>query len=54
LISRIELAAAFLAAALSHGYDSGEETGGSGPNVFALAEQLVLRRAREMYTQKSA
>jgi hypothetical protein len=54
LITRIELAAALLAAALSHGYESGEETGGSGPNVFALAEQLVVRRAREIYAQDSA
>jgi hypothetical protein len=56
LITRIELAAALLAAALSHGYESGDETGegSSGPAVFALAEQLVVRRAREIYAQDSA
>jgi hypothetical protein len=51
LITRIELAAALLASTLSHGYTSGDETGGGGPNVFALAEQLVVRRAREIYGQ---
>ncbi|HEY7084536.1 MAG TPA: hypothetical protein VH519_06940 [Hyphomicrobiaceae bacterium] len=54
LITRIELAAIFLASALSHGYTSGDETGGSGPNVFALAGELVVRRAREIYAQDSA
>lgn len=54
LITRIELAAVFLASALSHGYTSGDETGGGGPDVFALAEQLVVRRAREIYAQDSA
>jgi hypothetical protein len=53
LITRIELAAIFLASALSHGYASGDETGGSGPNVFALAGELVVRRAREIYAQDS-
>src|SRR5262249_39013054 len=56
LIARIELAAVFLASALSHGYTSGDEVGegASGPEVFALAEQLVVRRAREIYAQDSA
>ena len=54
LITRIELAAIFLASALSHGYTSGDETAGSGPNVFALAGELVVRRAREIYAQDSA
>jgi len=56
LITRIELAAVFVASALSHGYTSGDETGegSSGPAVFALAEQLVMRRAREIYAQDSA
>jgi hypothetical protein len=54
LITRIELAAVFLAAACSHGYTSGDEVGGGGPNVFALAEELVVRRAREIYAQDSA
>src|SRR5215467_9991923 len=41
LITRIELAAIFLASTLSHGYTSGDEVGerASGPEVFALAEQ---------------
>jgi len=56
LITRIELAAIFLASTLSHGYTSGDEVGerASGPEVFALAEQLVVRRAREIYAQDSA
>jgi hypothetical protein len=53
LITRIELAAIFLASTLAHGYTSGDETGGSGPNVFALAGELVVRRAREIYAQDS-
>src|SRR5262245_39782145 len=53
LITRIELAAVFLAAACSHGYTSGDEVGGGGPNVFALAEELVVKRAREIYAQDS-
>src|SRR5262245_38955005 len=48
LITRIELAAVFLASALSHGYTSGDVVGGGGPNVFALAGELVVRRAREI------
>ena len=52
VVTRIELAAALLAHACDHGYLSGEETeGGNGPSLFALTEQLVLRRAREMYAQ---
>jgi hypothetical protein len=56
LITRIELAAAFMASALSHGYTSGDETGmgATGPKIFALAEELVVRRAREIYAQDSA
>jgi hypothetical protein len=55
LMTRIELAAVFLASTLSHGYTSGDEVGegSSGPAVFALAEQLVVRRAREIYAQDS-
>jgi hypothetical protein len=56
LITRIELAAALLASACSHGYTSGDETGegASGPVVFALAEQLVVRRARELYVEEES
>jgi hypothetical protein len=55
LIARIELAAIFLASACSHGFTSGDEVGegANGPEVFALAEQLVVRRAREIYAQDS-
>jgi hypothetical protein len=55
LITRIELAAALLASACSHGYNSGHEIGeGSyAPKMFALVEQLVVRRAREIYAQDS-
>jgi hypothetical protein len=51
LVARIELAAALLAAACGHGYQSGDETGmgRDGPTLYALTEDLVLRRAREMY-----
>ena len=56
VVTRIELAAALLAAACEHGYVSGEETPGpgGGPDLFALTEQLVVRRAREIYAQGSA
>ena len=56
VVTRIELAACLLAAACEHGYESGEETEGrrEGPELFALTEQLVLRRAREIYAQGSA
>jgi hypothetical protein len=56
VVTRIELAACLLTAACEHGYESGEETEGrgEGPELFALTEQLVLRRAREIYAQGSA
>jgi hypothetical protein len=58
VVTRVELAAALLVSACEHGYQSGEEIpgpgGGGGPEVFALTEQLVLRRAREIYAQGSA
>ena len=46
----------FLAAACSHGYTSGGEVGehGDAPKMFALAEQLVVKRAREIYAQDGA
>ena len=50
VVTRIELAAALLASACDHAYISGEEDAqGDGPNLFALMEELVLRRAREIY-----
>jgi hypothetical protein len=56
VVTQIELAACLLAAACEHGYVSGEETPGpgGGPDLFALTEQLVVRRAREIYAQGSA
>jgi hypothetical protein len=55
LVTRIELAE-LLASACSHGYSSGQEVeqGGSGPAVFALTEQMVVKRAREIYAQGPA
>jgi hypothetical protein len=54
LFTRIELAAAFLASARSQGYRSADEVGGGRPNLFALAKELVVRRAHEIYAQYSA
>jgi len=52
VVTRVELVAALLASACDHAYTSGEEDAqGDGPNLFALTEELVLRRAREIYAQ---
>jgi len=52
VVTRVELAAALLASACDHAYISGEEDAqGDGPKLFALTEELVLRRAREIYAQ---
>ena len=52
VVTRIELAAVLLASACDHAYVSGEEDSkGDGPKLFALTEELVLRRAREIYAQ---
>jgi hypothetical protein len=53
VVTQIELAATLLASACEHGYISGEETGEGtdGPSIYALTEQLVLKRAREIYAQ---
>ena len=41
-----------LASACNHAYISGEDDAqGEGPNLLALTEELVLRRAREIYAQ---
>jgi hypothetical protein len=51
VVTRIELAAALLASACDHAYISGEEDAkGDGPKLFALTEELVPRRAREIYS----
>ena len=54
--ARIELAAAFLVTACSAAYDGAEATGlpGEGPSLYAKTEELVVRRAREIYAQGSA
>ena len=49
LVTRIELAAAFLASACELAFESAEQDG-RGPQLFALTEDLVLRRARELYS----
>jgi hypothetical protein len=52
VVTRIELAAALLCSACDHAYISGEEDAqGDGPKLFARTEELVLRRAREIYAQ---
>jgi hypothetical protein len=52
VVTRVELAAALLCSACDHAYISGEEDAqGDGPKLFALTEELVLRRAREIYAQ---
>jgi hypothetical protein len=52
VVTRVELAAALLCSACDHAYVSGEEDAqGDGPKLFALTEELVLRRAREIYGQ---
>ena len=49
IVTRIELAAAFLASACELAFESAEQDG-RGPQLFALTEDLVLRRARELYS----
>jgi hypothetical protein len=49
VVTKIELAAALLASACELAFESaGQE--GSGPQLFALTEDLVVRRARELYS----
>ena len=56
VVTRIELAAAFLVSACDHAFDSADATGaqGEGPNLFAMAEELVIKRARELYAKGPA
>ena len=56
VIVRIELAAAFLATACKIAFESAEAIGApsEGPNLYAKTEELVVRRAREIYAQGSA
>lgn len=54
LVTHIELAATIFAAALDHGYRAGEEMGdGEGVEAFETTVDLVVRRAREIYGQRS-
>jgi hypothetical protein len=53
-IAPIEERGMLMAAACEHGYASGEEDGERhGPGMFSLTEQLVVRRARDIYAQGS-
>ena len=56
LVARIEIAAAALATACAHAYDSAHGTGSpeSAAELYEKAEELVLRRAREIYAQGPA
>src|SRR5262249_45232198 len=53
LAARIELAAAALATACEHAYDSAHATGHPecAEDLYDKAEELVIRRARELYAQ---
>jgi hypothetical protein len=53
LVARIELAAAALATACEHAYDSAHGTGSPerASDLYDIAEELVIRRARELYAQ---
>jgi hypothetical protein len=55
VVTRIELAAAFLVMACECAYDSAEatESPGQRPNLYAKTEEIVMRRAREIYAQGS-
>jgi hypothetical protein len=56
VVTRIELAAAFLASACGAAFDSAAATGApdQGPALYAMTEQLVVQRAREIYGQAPA
>ncbi len=56
VVTRIELAAAFLASAIESAYDAAEELGGfdAPEDFFDLALDIVVRRAKEIYGQGSA
>jgi hypothetical protein len=53
---RMEFAAAMLASACANAYESADAQGarGHGPERFYSAEDLILRRARELYAQGRA
>jgi hypothetical protein len=56
LVARIELAAAALATACAHAFDAAHGTGSpeKAEELYERAEELVLRRAREIYAQGPA
>ena len=56
LVARIELAAACLATACEHAFDSAHGTGSPerASELYDKAEELVVRRARELYAQGPA
>src|SRR5262249_49764322 len=53
VVTRIELAAAFLASACQHAYESKLESTGPEESAgrFAATEEIVVQRAREIYSQ---
>jgi hypothetical protein len=56
LVTRIEIAAAFLASACDCAFNSADAIGspGEAPGLYAKTEELVLRRAQELYAQDGA
>jgi len=54
--TRIELAATLMVSACQHGFEAAEEMGGrgQGPEFFGFVEQVIVRRAREIYGQGGA
>jgi hypothetical protein len=46
----------FLASACDCAYDSANATGsmGRGPELYSRTEQIIIRRAREIYAQGSS
>jgi hypothetical protein len=56
VVQRIELAAVFLASACDCAYDSAAATGspGEGPELYSKTEEIVVRRAREIYANDRA
>jgi len=51
--AQIELAAAFASSALAHAYQAAEEMGdpGDAATFFAEVEDMIIQRAREIYSQ---
>ena len=51
VVTRIELAALFMLSACDLAFDSAGTSGtpASGPELFSMTEELIVRRARELY-----